>query len=375
MKKILLFIVILSVGAIGMYWYQYFPTPQPTELTQEQLDEAISRGIQFLKKQQKENGVFLVGACDTTQPENCRYISSGPITAAIPDLLYPMRDNPEVRDIIESALRFVEDSMETDESKQHAAWGLFAPIDPLYGRIPPDIDDTAYTSRVLVRYGRTIPNNLEALGEYRNEGGLYYNWLSHEWNKSEGERHVFAGGKPEDFPKPQYFGVDCVVNADVLNYLALRGEQPKEVCSYLNEVIEKKLYPQCAFYYRSSFPLFSSLATAARHHGATCIAQSIPLVEQQLIESARPDGTWSSNLFNNVAAAHALAVLHSRDGALKRGVMYILSEQQDDGGWENAPIFPDLINPVFYGSRELITAIALHTLYEYRQFGFSGVTR
>jgi hypothetical protein len=97
--------------------------------------------------------------------------------------------------------------------------------------------------------------------------------------------------------------------------------------------------------------------------GAECLAPSVELVQSALLQSIQDDGRWSSNELSNIIAVSTLIKTGYSGHEVDKAIEHIIKRQDDDGGWENAIAFPDLYNPVFYGSRELVTASALQALY------------
>ncbi len=365
-----------------MLFVRYVKTPpvvyRNASLSEENLSSAIDRGILFLEKQQNPDGGFSLYICDNAEPERCDPIDSGPNTAAVFLALWPLRGEERVDRMAQKGIAYIVGAVEANVRSpgfSHAVWNVFSPDDIRHGRIPSDIDGLSVASLALKKFGVSFSDDETVLLQFRNSGGLFYNWLSHEWNRSETDRHAFAGGDPNQFPDPNYYGVDCVVNADVLAYFSAKGKQPEEICSYLNDVIERELYPQCTFYYRSPYILFTSMIAAAVDEGASCLEPSLPKIKRTLLEGVREDGTWSQNFFSNVVATFTLVKLEERGAIVSSAVEHILKMQRGDGGWDNAVVFPDLYNPVFYGSREIVTATALRTLFEYKEYVLEGKER
>jgi len=338
----------------------------PQTIAGKDLDSAIARGIDFLVEQQRFDGGFDIQLCDTTEPERCDPIRSAVNTAGVIAHLDAFDDDPRISLIIKRAIAFIKADMQLSPDGKHGVWNLFAQKDIKYGRIPADIDGIALVSFVLGKYGEGFPGDVTAFDIYRNPSGLYLNWISEEWNQTEQDRHAFAGGSVQQFPNPDYFGVDCVVNTDVLSYFSSVQEETEPLCTYINEVIEKRLYPECSFYYRNPYLLFSVVTNAATNRGAACLEQSVDPIVQEIISTVRSDGTWSENFLSNIFAVSALLQAGYTGTEVDRAVEYILSEQQEDGGWKNATIFPDLYNPVFYGSPEITTTGAMYVLDLYR---------
>ncbi len=367
MRKIYLLLLGVLLVGVGIVIYYYIPSRTVLYENQgDKIQNAIDRGLSFLQSRQQSSGEFFLYICDNTQPERCDPIRSAGSTAGVLSLLEGVEDS-RIKEIAQKAIPFILSGMELAQGAKHGAWGLFYKSDPRYGRTPPDIDDTALTSSFLLKNNISFPNDEKEFDRYRNADGLYYNWLSDTWNKSEQDRQAFAGVTLDQLTRKEYLGVDCMVNVDVLNYFALKKNQPSQLCSYINETIEKKLYPQCTFYYRNPYVFFAAIAGGVKNSNTTCLAPSVPLIREELISTQRTDGTWSSNLFNNVMAARALLFTDYRGEALDRAIANLLQLQRQDGGWDNAVIFPDLVNPVFYGSRELITAGAIQVLDTYKK--------
>ncbi|MEK7643337.1 MAG: hypothetical protein AAB372_02720 [Patescibacteria group bacterium] len=360
---------LVALGIIGGMWlgkkdrvetlYTQTTSDKPT------LTSSISRGIEFLISHQKQDGSFPLLICDSTEPERCDEASSAPMTGGVLIALEGVKDS-RLDQIHRRGTEYILHSMETTPDGKHATWNLFSPLDPRHSRIPGDIDVSSVLSGYLARRGIEYPHDIEGFRPFQNTIGLYHNWISTEWNLTEKNRHSFAGGSEKDFSRSEYFGVDCMVNADVLWYLATRHIESEPLCTYIKDVIQQKDYPQCTFYYRSPY-LF--LASVARAHeaGAQCLADVMPRVKEDLISTARNDGTWTENFFGNIAATMALVKTGYRGPVVDRSIEKIIAAQQENGGWGNAVVFPDLYNPVFYGSQELVAASVIELLSAYQQ--------
>lgn len=364
-----LFIIIVAFAVGAWLLYSRVPASSPIvyedELSQERINTAWNRALDFLVKDQSKKGRYDLLECSTVTPEECTPIISAGNTAGVFFTLQNYHDQ-RIEEIISKGIEFIMRDMQLTPDGEHGIWKIFAKDDLRFSRIPADIDDTVISSLVLIKRGLSFPDKLESLRKYRNREGLYYNWISDEWNVSEVRRHEFAGGSRSDFPKPDYFGVDCVVNSNMLIYLAAREEEVLPVCEYLNAVVEHTLWPQCSFYYRNPYIFFHSLLSA-RDYGASCLDPAVPRIQKALLDLQKSDGTWTSNNLSNVFATLALMQTGYRGEALDNAVKNVLKLQESDGGWGNALLFPDLYNPVFYGSRALVTATAVKTLFEYEK--------
>lgn len=366
-KKVFGAIIIILFLVIGFFLVNRegdSVTYESVEVTKAGIQQAKNNGIDFLVREQGANGEFALYMCENVNPEECSPIKSATVAGGI-GLMIQDIDDERIEQIKKKIIGVVLKNLDLTPDGKHAVWALYAKNDPLYNRLPADLDDTALMSLFLTEQGVDFPDDREALLEYANNGGLFLNWVSDSWNLSEEGRHRFAGSKPEDFPNKDYFGVDCVVNADVLGYLSSMNEDTTELCVYMTDIIEEKLYPECSFYYRNQYLFFHSLTSAAVDYGAMCLDPLLFSIEEELIKTERGDGTWTANLFSNMAATQVLINLGYKGDVLDRAVANVLASQEKDGGWENAVMFPDLINPVFFSSREMMTAFALQILDTY----------
>ena len=336
-------------------------------LSRENIDRAIDRGLTFIEEQQQSDGGFLLYVCDVTEPERCDSIQSAVHTAGVIAPLWPLRENTRVHKIVEKAKQFILENMETTPDGKHAVWNLFGKKDKRHDRIPADIDSTSFVAITLKKYGVSFPDDTSALERYKNDGGLFYNWISDTWNKDEKSRHSFGGGSVGDYPDKNYFGVDCVVNADTLSYLSYVGKESPEICQYINNVVENKLYPQCTFYYRNPYLFALAVISGNKDYRVSCTTSSLPKLQDFLTIQEKEDGTWSANIFSNIIATIALLEIGNQGEKVDMAVKQILEKQSEDGEWPTANVFPDLYNPVFYGSEAITTATALSALFLYNK--------
>ena len=363
-------VLIVALGSGIFYFLQERKSERGVylaPLSRENIDRAIDRGLFFIEEQQRPDGSFLLYVCDVTEPERCDPIQSAVHTAGVIAALLPFRDDPRVRAMVEKAKPFIFENMDTTPDGRHAVWNLFGKKDERYDRIPADIDSTALVSITLKKYSIAFPDDVSALEQYKNEGGLFYNWISDSWNLNEKSRHSFGGGKESDFSDKNYFGVDCVVNTDVLTYLSYVGKESPEICAYVNNVVETQTYPQCTFYYRNPYLFAFVVAVGNKDNNVTCTAPSMQKLQNYVVTQERGDGTWSSNVFSNVSAIGTLLKTGYRGELVDRGVQRVLEQQATDGGWAKANLFPDLYNPVFYGSKAISTAVILNVLAMYQE--------
>jgi hypothetical protein len=199
-----------------------------------------------------------------------------------------------------------------------------APIGPLFSRWLDTAED---------RGRKTTP--FYSIYGYRGHTGAFLTWHGQEQIRflasplfMQWEQSGIAEGTNN---------VDCVVNANVLNTLALMGELETPgvdgACRMLNDIVREGWTSKCGIYYPNPYQLHYAMANAY-HSGAQCLAPSVLNLKKQLVMTQKQDGGWNGyrttdRLTSTLYAANALIDLAESEADLKR-VERALERLQDD---------------------------------------------
>lgn len=284
---------------------------------------SLDRAIAFLEERQLPSGEIPVQAGGKPDP------SIFPTALAAHCLSFA----PGAVRIRDRALDFLAAEMDP-----RGLWKHWPHTHPHARELPPDLDDTACASAVLIRAGRKIPDNRRRLLGNRDRRGLFRTW----YLGAKELRHPLAllfffrrtSAKP--------FDVDAVVNANVLFYL---GDAPA-VAEHLRTVLRERRETQCDKWYENAFAVHYFFARAG-------------------VIPAAPPGMPSN------ALEHALAACVDLD----RDIGPLLDAQLEHGGWPAADLYhggrrrrrdgtfdephPDTPS---WGSEELTTAFCIEAL-------------
>jgi hypothetical protein len=249
-------------------------------------------------------------------------------------------------------------------------WRYWCKDAPLHSQIPPDADDTACISDVLLRLGHQPVNNRDLLIANRNRDGLFYTWmvprfdgaLDARWwwivltDITVGRLFSFwhAGARRDD--------VDSVVNANVLRYLGLQAETAR-VVPWLREIAERGAEESSDRWYRSRAAFYHAVS---RCH-ASGIAGLGDLSERMLVSFAAVtdrDGMIGSDALQTAMALCAMINFGVPLEGHEMSFQYLASSQMDDGGWGAYPIYHDgRAQPrISWSSREVTTAFCVEVM-------------
>src|SRR5712671_3838284 len=135
-----------------------------------EVDTAVCRAIAFLARAQLADGEFkTVLGSDATLADG-EWDSSPFVTSLVAYSL--SHAGPAAKPLIDRALSFLLSEME-----HGGVWRYYTSKQFKHVRIPPDLDDTACASFVLVRNGKSIPVNRWLMLENTDNRGLFYTWL------------------------------------------------------------------------------------------------------------------------------------------------------------------------------------------------------
>lgn len=297
---------------------------------------AVSRGLTFLMRAQRQDGGFPSQMCGERSMTGCRQERSLFPTALIVEALLETASHAPnehgLKPAIERGLDYLADRREP----HHPIWRYWAREDPMHEAVGPDLDDTAVISSILRRAGRPVPENRELLPSEVVGSGAFRTWFG-----------------IDDSP-------DCIVNLNVLEYLARLGDGSERACSWIREVVQQGTWGSCSPFYEDpwSFPFAFARAWG---HGLACLAPAADALKTQLLGSQPPAEALGEALA--LAAWSGLGECGEPVPELRAA---LLSRQRADGSWPEGPFFRGP-GPSYFGSPELTTAIAVQALDRHRR--------
>jgi hypothetical protein len=267
------------------------------------VNEAVHRGVEFLRRVQLSSGELPVLASGNPDP------SVFPTAVMAHSLSFV----PAAGDVRRRALDFL-----AAEMQPGGVWKHWPRTHPQHAFLLPDLDDTACASAVLTRGGRSIPDNRALLLKNRNRRGLFRTWLLRY-------RHPLAMYAFFTRTSARPFDTDAVVNANVLFYLgAIPLGAISEVVDHLLSVLRESRERHCDKWYDNPFVVWYFFARAL--HGIS--AEGGDLISRK-IAAATP-----SNALEHALAACTLLYLGRRPDADS-----LLQAQLPSGAWPAAPVY------------------------------------
>jgi len=319
---------------------------QKKETMRHNITEAINQGLTFIGKGQQQDGSFIFYDCTDSEKQSCNKFTSSGITAAI-TLMINILEDKRAEEITSHAISYVKKDSKiiSEGNKSHSAWKIISE-NPQNIPMPLSLKDTAIISILLLQNKVSFPSDITVLDKYKNSMGLYYSWADNKANKVDQQKYSELGEK--------YAGIDCITNAYMLSYLSLKNIESTDICQYITNVIEKKLYPACMAGNTETAGFFVPVASTR----PACVQDSLFLITEEL-------KTYQyKNLFGEILGTFALVELGYDDPEMEKKIASILNSQLSDGGFPDVSVDPG--NDYHYvQSRELVTAAALRTLAAY----------
>jgi hypothetical protein len=153
------------------------------------------------------------------------------------------------------------------------------------------------------------------------------------------------------------------VNANTLFFFSLIKIPIPEVTNHLCNIVEKKDFEDGSIYYYSPFSFIYCLSRAYADGGAIGLKPILGKIKSYLLNKQDTNGRWSGNILENAMATESLINCGYKGIVVDGAINNLLKAQKADGGWPNSAFFVG-VPELFYGSRELTTAIAIEVLWK-----------
>lgn len=335
---------------------------------EERLGAAVALGVSFLGSQQLATGEFRTYLTSDPGIADCWQLDSTPFPTALICYSLAFCELPQAKEMIDRALKFF-----AQESEGAGYWRYWTSRHPAHRSIPPDADDLACISYLLLSQQANCPDNKPLLLANRNHQGLFYTWfiprlsliLSPKYFRA-AMRQLFQESdilksffkyneaKPDD--------IDGVVNANVLLYLGAIKET-EAVIEYLIEIVRSNREDRCDKWHHNPL-MFYYTVSRCFSAGITALAPIRELIIGRVRESLTKIG--DSDL--NVALALCTMLNFGEPvRALESGIHKLIDSQNMDGSWNREILYyggPKRI--LGWGSAALTTAFCIEALGRYQ---------
>ena len=343
------------------------------QINSETIQQAIDKGVRYLKNHQYPNGEFCCYySPDDAMEEWCVPDSTVFPTAIIATCLLSIEDHFDAKDIFRKSIPFFQYQM-----MRGGVMNYFTKWHPLFPLSPPDIDDTVFVHQFLQSQNIDCPDPSALILENRASNGLFYTWFTLRLNKSINRNYWlillrelknpikgFLFWKHNDCRRND---IDAVVNANVLYYLGL-NEITQPTLNYLLKIIENNQEADCDSWYRNTFTFYYFFSrTLAK--GISVTKAIYQAIITRIIAQSKSDGSIGNSPLNTAFAITCLVNLNYKGKLLQDAVSYLVKSQKETGEWPRQIFFySGPKQAVGWGSEELTTGFCIEALANYQKF-------
>ena len=343
-----------------------------TDFEREQIENCISKGIDYLFQHQYPNGEFCVylSGDDAMQEWNLPESSIFP-SALIGSCLLFLKNNSKVEEILDRTASFLRYQMGCG-----GTWNHYGNFHPYRQVCPQDADDTACVSSFLIKRNIDFPKqqNISLLLDNRRKDGLFYTWFTFHFQWNSNKTYWRLALKELMHPVKSFFfwknlectrnDVDTVVNANVLYYLGNSKETQPVIELLLRTILENR-ENNCDKWYRNIFTVYYFI-TRNYYDGVTQLEPVRETIIKRILSKFNEDGSFGEGVADTAFAVCALLNLNYSGEELKKAIHFIIQSQQPTGNWLRWRIYYGGPKKIFgFGSEELTTAFCLEALQRY----------
>ncbi len=318
------------------------------------IDFSIKEGLHYLYENQLPSGEF------STYISNSPDMIGGTNFSVVFDTAFivhtlNLADNKKnsfiIKEMIDKSAGFLLDNREN-----HGVWRYEGKSGVNYG--PPDTDDTAMVFSALVESNVNVSDEtLDYMLNFRTPDGLFLSWInSEEWLDPSNPYYEFF--KTND--------IDANVNADVLYAYSLRNRPQPGIIKYLNTISKNRSFINGTLYYPSPYA-YTYLVTKAYADGDIReLEPSLYYLKNYLLSTQNNDGGWGNDLYTALATVSLINMDYEGE-QLDKAIKHILNSQGTNGSWETYSFYiAPASSTVFYGSQELTTSFSIEALIKYK---------
>ena len=302
------------------------------------INECISRGIDFLYKNQLPHGEFPSYRIYTRQGAGKWDLDSAIFPTALIAHSLRFLKGEKVHRMRNKAKAFLLKEMEPPGVWRY--WSAQSGV-----TIMPDLDDTCCASAVLLEDRPQIyTDNVSTILNNRDENGLFYTFL-----------------KPEE---DEDNDIDSVVNANVLLYIKeFKGVE--KVADYLHAVISENREEGSYWYYLTPASLYYMVARAYAN-GAKRLDVCSQIIATKIIEYGLRNGVFDNETETALDICSLLYLEKADLPMMRPAVAYLIGSQHENGSWQRQRFYagppPPTPHTVWFGSEALTTAFCLEAL-------------
>ena len=302
------------------------------------LNESISRGIDFLYKNQLPHGEFPSFRIYTREGAGNWDLDSAIFPTALMAHSLRFLKGEKVHEMRNKAKAYLLQEMEPPGVWRY--WSTQSGV-----TIMPDLDDTCCASAVLLEDEPQIHmENVSTILNNRDENGLFYTFL-----------------KPD---KHEENDIDSVVNANVLFYIK-EFEGVQKVVDYLHAVISENREEGSYWYYLTPASLYY-MAARAYANGAKRLEVCSQIIATKIIEYGLRSGVFENETETALYICSLLYLEKVDLPIMRAAVAYLIGSQHENGSWQRQRFYagppPPTPHTVWFGSEALTTAFCLEAL-------------
>ncbi len=301
--------------------------------------EAIERGVAFLKKNQLPHGEFRTLASPRQDLDGAKYDQSAFPTTLITYSINFL-NSPTAKRVLRKALKFLLREMHVPGFWSY--WGVSSPR-----QLPIDSDTTSNAQVVLRLNGVAVPENRQRLLANRDEQGRFYTWLLDDSLKSVGGNFV---------PADNYLNVNPVINANVLAFLG-HSEQTDEATRWVLSWFAPENTDLQFLWYTDRLCLYYAVSRAF-YCGVTPFLDARDHIVESILLRMSSGESWSA--LQQAQAACTLLNFCVEPEQLRGLIRSLISRQEACGAWPASAMYDGA--GCFYGSEEMTTAFCLEAL-------------
>ncbi|HEY7820326.1 MAG TPA: hypothetical protein VIG29_19030, partial [Vicinamibacteria bacterium] len=351
------------------------------ELAKEFLDARMLAIVDYLRKQQSDDGEFrtLRSFCGevgnyVTPTEHEGWYSFGKCSFVAASVVFHLDQIrlPGVAEIKRRGCEFLSRSLENGVARYQPAYSKTVDI-------PPDVDDTSMVTSALRQNGWTPATNVAMVMDNTNREGDFYMWIVPRWRHLRHPRnwiwlvrdHLHCQKMMRKWATPELYdytfreyrrSTDPGVAANVLVALGESARTRKHI-DRLIEVVEGESPPALDYY--GILPLYFHVARLY-HSGVKRVGvlQRKILSNFEKLQSA--DGCVEQPLFTATAALTFIYFERWDSEALNRALRFLAVHPMHESGWKPFHYYHDPAGVFEDGGAEMTATLFLEALYRYR---------
>jgi hypothetical protein len=334
-----------------------------------QLNQAIERGIAYLEDHQLPNGEFLfyMSGDDAMQSWNLPESSVFP-SALIGNCLLILKKRDKVGQILLNTANFLKYQMD-----RGGVWSHFTILHRLRNVCPNDLDDTACVSDFLksMKFDFPMERNQQLILDSSRSDSLFYTWIIFRFKRNKNIIYWYYALKELKYLFKSFFfwyysecsryDVDAVVNANILYYLGKRKETDA-IIHHLIHVIKENKEDDCDKWYRSTLIVYYFISRNIPA-GISELKEIQPELIKRILSKSLKNGSFGDSELETAVAISSLIFLKYHGPEVEHGINHLIKTQSERGNWKRWGVyFSGKKKLQCWGSEELTTAFCLEAL-------------